>query len=158
VRALTWLCIGTALAGAVVVAFGAGPYWDRHQSMNWRAVDAEIVDSRVLQQAGEHGLSEWAGVDYRYTVDGTVHAGKVVRFGPVEYDRDVAHAIVRAYPRGSVAKAWVDPRDPTRAVLDREIVSSRAAWKLAFGLSLLVSGLWALAGLRKPEPEPATPG
>jgi hypothetical protein len=158
VRALTLLCAGTAVAGAALMAASAGPYWERHQSMSWRAVDAEVVDSRVMQQAGEHGLAEWAQVDYRYGVDGTSRTGRVVRFGPVEVDGDTARAIVRRYPRGSVVKAWVDPRDPARAVLDRETVSSRAAWKVMFGLSLLLSGLWALAGLRKREDAgPAAP-
>ena len=140
-RSLTLFCAGLVAAGAYVMATGAGPYWARQQSLAWPAVDASIVRSSVEQHTDKYGTSDWASVEYRYVVDGAPHTGTVVRFGPVEFDREGAAATVQAYPAGAHVQAFVDPADPARAVLDRSVISAQAAWKLGVGLSLLLTGV-----------------
>ena len=142
---LTLFCAGLVVAGVAVMATGAGPYWARHESMGWTAVDATIVQSRVLQHTDKYGTSDWAGIEYRYAVGGVDYTGNVVRFGPVEFDREGAAATVRSYATGAHVEAWVDPGDPKRSVLDRSVVSSQAAWKLGVGFSLLLTGVGMFA-------------
>ncbi len=148
-RVLTLLGAGIALAGAAVMVPGALPYWARHQSLAWPALEAEVVRSRVLERTDKYGTSDWPDVGYRYVVGGKDYTGSLVRFGPTEFDRQGAEATVQVYPPGARIRAWVDPHDPTRAVLDRDRVSAQAAWKLVFGGSLLFAGLGMLATARK---------
>ena len=74
-------------------------------------------------------------------VDGRDHGGDAIRFGgPVFMSAQAAAPFLAACPVGSMTTAYVDPRDPADAVLDRESPDPAVRAVLGFGLFFASAG------------------
>jgi hypothetical protein len=116
------------------VGFFGWPLWGGLRTLGWRATPCEVVSSRVRSEF--HGglvsfTSYWPGVVYRYHVNGVTYRANAVNrtdvgspwsYGP--------RRVARRYPPGSRATCFVDPADPSEAVLTRSVSGSQwfGAW------------------------------
>lgn len=99
-----------AMGGKVVSVFGAG---------EWMPVDAVVVSSRIRTHHGDDDTTYSPDVLYRYQVNGREYRSN--RFGFVNgsggYDR--ARAASARFTPGTHFTAYVNPADPTDAVIER---------------------------------------
>ena len=73
-----------------------------------------------LRRDSDHGDLYVPRVNYAYAVDGTTHAGMVIRFpGPMRTSQDAAAERLAKYAQGAPVDVFYDPRKPSSAVLDR---------------------------------------
>lgn len=110
--------------------------WD---AVEGRVVSAEAVSVGEARAPGGGGWPVWrARIAYRYVVGGVGHDGVADRFARVaDGDLDAVEAVVAAFPKETRVVVRVDPRDPTRSVLETR-PRSRALFGL--GLALLAAG------------------
>jgi hypothetical protein len=82
-------------------------------------------------------------VRFRYRVEGEKYWSENVTTVEVSStSRDLAEELVRRYPKGSKVDVYVDPKDPTMAVLERG--SSAGALFVAIGVLFTLVGVCGL--------------
>lgn len=100
----------------------------------WAAVPCVIERSDVRSHDSDDGTTYSVDILYRYEVDGRTYRSNRYHFvSGSSSGYDGKRAIVRAHPVGSTRTCYVDPADPTQAVLQRGWASDM--W---FGLIPLV--------------------
>jgi len=117
--------------GVVQAAFGAlmlfvawksvQAYRAGRASESWVAVPCVILrcDLRVTNPGGESGTDTYAvDLRYEYAVDGRTYAGDTYA-AATSFTRRDAEALVGALAPGTRTECFVDPADPSRAVLAR---------------------------------------
>jgi hypothetical protein len=112
-------------------------------SQTWSATPCDIVDSRLRSWSTDDGTSYRADVLYLYLAGGREwRSNRVDFFSFLSSGPSNAREIVDRYPVGSSTTCWVDPRDPSRSVLDRHVRPQQL-----FGLLplLFVFAGWAVA-------------
>jgi hypothetical protein len=126
---------------------------------NWTAVPCEILSSRVQTHSDSDGSTYSVDVVYRYTYqDRTYTANRYHFFTGSSSGYAGKAAAVQRHPAGSRQTCYVDPADPSQAVLNRGFSST-----LWFGLIpfvfILVGGIGLLSTLRgkMPGTAPASP-
>jgi len=142
------------LFGLGFTAFFVWPAVRVIQARSWSEVPCEILESRVASHAGEDGSTYSVEVLYRYRVDGREYTSDRYRFlgGSSSGYEGKARAVERI-PSGTRTVCYVDPADPTEAVLVRRLT---AEYLFVF-LPLVFVGVGAggmfvsLAGLRRRE-------
>lgn len=94
----------------------------------WEQVEAVVLHSEVettsmrnTYSSGPRNITGWKpAITYRYVFDGRTYEGDRFTVGPSSTsDRDTVAAIVASYPVGAGATAFVNPADPSEAVLAR---------------------------------------
>lgn len=108
--------------GAFFLVMGVREWRLAAASASWPAVPAEITSSEVHVQSSTGRRAGGGGsialITYRYLKDGTERTGNRIHFrvqGPWSGGPAGLHA---RYSVGSVVQAFVDPSDPSRAVLE----------------------------------------
>jgi len=112
---------------------------------NWVATEARITETDLEIHSGDSTSWE-AIVRYTYQYNAREYQGDAVSFfNLASSDKSKAVGIVRQYPAGNVTTAYVNPDDPTEAVLRRDW-SAASLWGL-FGLPFFLIGLggWLVA-------------
>ncbi len=116
---------------------------------HWVPVPCIVLTSGIREtQFSENDPVKWQpDLEYRYTFEGTVYHGSRVRRieGPSPH-RAKAEAAAAAYPPGKETQCFVNPQNPSEAVLEH---STKAAfytlwWPLLFsagGAGMLVAAL-----------------
>jgi hypothetical protein len=100
----------------LAVALGPRLYRNVLSFVTWDAVSCRILESRLVS----HGDTFSLEVTYEYTVDGTSH--RSTRYEFVESSSNLRGSWERAHaalPSGHRTTCWVNPHDPTDAVLSR---------------------------------------
>jgi hypothetical protein len=96
-------------------------YRDGRASASWPAVPCVIESSRldVSEGGGESGAAQYhVDVRYAYEIDGRSYVGD--RYAAATaFERKQAEEIVRSLVPGLRTQCFVDPHDPTSAVLAR---------------------------------------
>ncbi len=156
-----WGCVlGPALflvVGLGFLAIFAFPASKVIQARSWRPLDCEILASSVAAHSGDDGYTYSVEVTYRYTFDGVEYTGSRYKFlGGSSSGHEGKQKVVDSLPPGHVTSCWVDPSDPTEAVLDRGL-----SWEYAFailplvfvtvGAVGLILALRALSAAKNPE-------
>lgn len=110
----------------------------------WTAVPCEIVSSRVRSHSDSDGTTYSVDIVYRYRVNGRSYSSNRynVMIGSSSGYSGKAQ-VVSSYPAGSKAQCYVDPADPSSAVLDRSVPGG-----LAFGLIPLAFFVVGVVGVR----------
>ena len=105
----------------VVVGTAAGffmsarPLYLAWQARSWTPKRCEVISSRVEQ----HDDTARADIVYRYSVDDRVHTARRYHFIPGSTNDSTVAATVAAHPPGRVFECYVNPGDPTSAVINR---------------------------------------
>lgn len=133
--------------GAVTLAVGAGLILVRHVTLRDTTAAREWVETPcVVEQAefiqgdeGERTLS----LRYRYRYGGEVFYSDRLDLLPGSMGDDVSweRQLLAKHPAGSEATCYVDPRDPSNAVLDREHGASAAGNLLLLAFPFLFIGV-----------------
>ena len=104
----------------LIPMFGV-PTWRVLQARSWNETQCTIRSSGV----GSHGDSDGGAtysVDllYTYEVDGHTYTGNRYQFiGGSSSGREAKEAAVAALPPGTLTRCYIDPADPTSAVIER---------------------------------------
>lgn len=138
----------TLMGGAFVYFILLQPLLMIQAAKDWVPTPCVIVSSEVESHRSDDGYTYSIEITYRYTVDGVEHQSDRYHFmSGSSSGRSGKQAVVDRYPPGSEAVCYVDPNDPTQAVIERGYTAD-----LLFGLIPLVFvivgvGLF-VAGLR----------
>lgn len=101
--------------------------WKVLRSASWLPVSAEITRSEVAAESLRYGLRNIRGIvyvahiEYSYEVDGTEYSGDTICVGGELNTSRRSRAEERRakYPVGVRVCAYYDPKDPSRACLER---------------------------------------
>lgn len=110
-----------ALLGGTALGIWALPTAQRAiASRSWIETPCVILDGQVRRHDGDKGTTYSVDISYRYSIGGEEYhsnAYRVSRSSSSGYATKAA--IVRAYPVGSAQVCYVNPEDPTDAILVR---------------------------------------
>jgi hypothetical protein len=86
----------------------------------WGEVECTVVSSRVRTHEGDDGDTYSVDILYEYRwQDRTYRSSRYLFLGGSSSGAAGKREVVAHYPAGSRRSCWVDPDDPSRAVLDR---------------------------------------
>ncbi len=133
----------------VFLLFGVGfslffvvPAFQNLQARSWAPVECEILESRVESGSGD-GDTYSVEVRYRYRWEGAEYESDRHDFlGGASSGRSAKQEVVDGLPQGSTTTCWVDPEEPSEAVLYRGW-----SWPYLFVLLPLVFVLIGISGV-----------
>jgi hypothetical protein len=144
----TWIAVGLfGLFGFIGVIgtwfLGVKPMLRAVDARSWPVVPCIILSSEVETHDSDDGYTYSVAIVYRYEVGGRAFTSDRYKFfGGSSSGRTGKEAIVDQYPRGSTAVCYVNPTDPTDAVIQRGF-----SWEMAFGLIPFVFALIGVGGV-----------
>jgi len=104
------------------------------QAFSWDPVPCEILASSVAFHSGEDSGTYSVEVSYRYSIAGRDYTASRYRFlSGSSSGSEGKQRVVDSLPPGTVTTCWVDPGDPSEAVLDRGF-----HWEYLFALLPLI--------------------
>lgn len=119
-------------------------------SMGWEQASGTIIFSEVESAWDTTGERYLARVVYTYEIDGETYQGDQLDLRAPTYvrSRDDAEQILAPYPIGASVTLYVDPSDPSRTVLTRDmpgavwvfvgVGSAFVLFSVGFGIQTLV--------------------
>lgn len=140
-----WMAVGRAWGAGFALIGLATLAWHRvavaraRASAAWLPVQARILSSRVRKETTSPSDPDdivrityyYPEVTYEYDVAGVTYTSNKILFLRVNYSRADAEATAARYPAGGQATAWVDPRNPRRAVLEPGLAGKRGKYAKA---------------------------
>jgi hypothetical protein len=119
-------------------------------ALGWRRAEGQILGAGTLgytgRAGGGHGRTRMVrgAVSYRYRYEGREYLGDRLSFGTAIGLNPALASLAGAsrYEAGQAVTVFVDPKDPSRAVLRRSAPSSVVFALL--GAGLLALGTWSL--------------
>lgn len=110
-------------------------------SMGWEQVPGTIVSSEVEDAWDTTGERYIGRVAYTYEIDGVTYEGDELDLRGAIFvrNRDDAERRLIPYPVGASVMVYVDPDDPTRAVLNRSLPDAIWAFAGLGGILVLLS-------------------
>ncbi len=109
-----------AIGGAVFVPMALVPSIRLATATTWKATPCTIASSSMRSWSTDDGTSYGADVLYEYQAgDHVWRSNRVSFFSFLSSGHAEARATLDQYPERSSATCWVDPRDPSRSVLER---------------------------------------
>lgn len=150
------------IGGALLYGFTINPWLEARDSANWQEVPCTVVRSEVSShRSSKGGTSYSAEILYEYLVDGRSYTSERFNFG-VSTSGGSKSASQRAsrFREGQRTVCYVDPNDPTSAVLFRE---SGFSWfalipAVFFGVGVLIFfNAGKATGAAKSNPVPGLP-
>jgi hypothetical protein len=124
---MSWFMHVSAVVG--FAAFGGITAWlwtEARGQRQYVRVDATVLHSGVVESTrmgsspGSRSVMHFEPkVRYRYEVAGQAYEGSTI--GSMSWstsNRAAAQRSIEPYPRGASVSAWVDPREPSRALLE----------------------------------------
>lgn len=152
---------GMLFAAVFMVAFGAGGVaaglgpmaltaWRAIEVRGWQAVPAQILDAQLDESRSNKGGSTFSvKARYAYRVNGRDYEG--TRVGLLDWGSDNIgdwhhrwHArLTEARQSEQPVPAWVDPRQPASALLDRQVRWGMMAFHSLFGVLFTGVGVGA---------------
>ena len=125
----------------------------------WQPTPAEVIWSRVRSHSDSDGTTYSVDLFYRYEIGGKEYrANRYNLLGGSSSGRSSKQEVVRAHPARSQLEVFVDPAEPWRAVVTRDL-----GWGALFALFPLpfmavgVGGLWWFFRRRKQGPSVSRP-
>lgn len=115
---------------------------------DWVATPCTIVSSRVQSHRGDEGTTYRVDILYRYEVDGQEYRSSRYKFMGVASSGYQGKAdVVSRYPAGSKQTCFVDPRNPTEAVLEPGLTADM--WFGALPAVFMLVGAGGIAGMMR---------
>lgn len=141
---------GGALTGKV---FLLDPLLDVLAARSWAATPCVVLSSDVMRHPGNDGETFSVAVRFRYAFGGATYESARYGFEPGSSSGyDGKKEVVDRHPAGLETTCWVDPGDPSRAVLDRGL--GAWAWFALFPVpffALGAGGIWWVVRSRRKE-------
>jgi hypothetical protein len=140
------------------------PAWKIMEARHWRELPCVVDSSQVVVHSGDDGSTYSVEVVYRYFYDGREYTSNRYDFSVGSTGaRKGKEAIVARHPAGTETRCFVNPDQPTEAVLHRGW--AQTMFFGAFGLLFTAAGGFGLffiggstRGIRPREPLPETDG
>lgn len=107
---LAFIAVSTYLTVLTVAA--------QYEAQAFTPVDATIISTQSISRVTGQGTEYEIDIEYRYTFDGQTYTADTFRLGARSVSSFWVNEQLRAFPAGSQRVAYVDPDDPSRAVLD----------------------------------------
>jgi len=142
---------------AVFTLFGVVGFWGTATSIlgpvsarSWRQTSCVILGSGVAESSGGRSSTYKVGILYTYSMDGRSYQSRQYQFGnSYSGDRQGKEKIVASLPPGTRTTCWVDPADPSEAVISRSF-SPASFFNSFFSLALGAWGFaWVLQSIRE---------
>lgn len=141
------------LGGLFLAFFGYKLYWNVRALTVFEPAECTILDKRLVESDSDDGTTYGVELHFSYRAGGRLHERRGYDIlGGTSSGRSSKEAILDRYEIGQTATCWVDPDDPSYAVVDRSL-----SWIYLFAFIPLlffaigVSGLWATI---RGEPDP----
>lgn len=153
--------IGLTLFGIPFLAFGVGFFlfvvgpqmldWQRMQ--NWQPVPGTLLEIHLDRHSSDDGTTYSVRAEYRYESAGRTWTGQRVGVSTGadnigSYHQDLHRRLSRDLNRPNALTVWVNPLDPSQAVLDRDMRWGLLAFEHLFvllfggvGLLMVIGGL-----------------
>ncbi len=130
--------------------FFVRPVLEVEQARQWPAISCRVISSRVLSHSGsKNGTTYSVDILYSYTVEGRDYRSSRYDFmGGSSSGYSSKTAVVAQYRPGTTARCYVNPDDPSDAVLEREFTPAMLVGLIpAVFLFVGVGGLlWLFVG------------
>ncbi|UPA22200.1 DUF3592 domain-containing protein [Candidatus Peribacteria bacterium] len=144
-----WTCIALFLLTGALSFFAFPVVSKMVRSYSWPAVDVVVTDHAVRHYRKRGNMFDYEGhVQFRYMLDTKQYVSSRLNVSPGYYSalsEDEAWIFLRTkYPTGSQKKAYVDPHNPSYAILEKGISDSLFFLLLVM---ILLMPLGALLGL-----------
>jgi hypothetical protein len=112
-----------AAVGLLLLSQFGGQALNYLRSTGWQQVEGEVVFSGVEDVWDTTGDRFEPQVVYTYDVDGVTYESTQIDLRDATYmgNQDDALEIANQYPVGETVTPYVNPSDPTRAVLNRDL-------------------------------------
>jgi len=109
--------------GLLLLAQFGDPALNYLRSMGWEQVPGTVVQNAVVDAWDTTGDRYIGQVVYTYEVNGVTYEGNHIDLRGQTYlgNRDEAEQLVAPYPVGTSVMPYIDPTDPTRSVLQRDL-------------------------------------
>jgi hypothetical protein len=116
---------------------------------SWVRTPCRVIDSTVRRHRGKIGPTYSVDIIYEYDMDGSNYRSDRWDFFPSipGIGHDSATAVAHLHPPGRMLECYVNPRDPSQAVLDRRIRSGLP--RILLPLAFLAAGFAALYALTR---------
>lgn len=122
------------LSGAGLIRGALDYQWSRD---DWVEVDAMILESWMEVTQSDDGTSYTLHVTYRYELDDVRYFSDDARYSSHPSSEDVIERFNEDHPEGEATTCFVDPDDPSNAVLEHAFPTAQ----LYGGLVMVISGL-----------------
>jgi hypothetical protein len=144
-----FLVVGLVVSYFLMVA----PTLKTIQARKWNALPCTIISSRVQSHSSDDGTTYSVDILYSYEVDGREYKANRYHFlAGSSSGRRAKQRIVDQHPPGSKKICYVNPRDPTDAVLHRGF--SAAMWFGLIPLVFVAVGLGGIIGTHRGAKKP----
>lgn len=138
---VAFLGLFVAIGSAIGYFLSFRPLQLAYQARAWATADCEVLSSRVVYS----GKTSRPDIRYRYEIGGRAYTSDRYNFLPGSNSDSTVAATVDRYPEGTRFQCYVDPADPSQAVINRD----RTGWYYfgliffgAFaGIPLLIGGV-----------------
>ena len=157
-----------AVLGAAVLAGGlgfgvatvGGTLVEAAAMSGWRPVEARLRQVRLVRHRDDGAVRFETRARYTYEVGGVTYRGRRIGLhdGPDDigdYQRRLHAQLKRLKGNGQPVTVWVDPADPSRAVIDPkprwELLGVRSAFSVIFAA---MGAVLLLHARRRPSPAP----
>ncbi|MGV3683426.1 MAG: DUF3592 domain-containing protein [Acidovorax sp.] len=120
--------------------------YDWTTMQGWQPVQATLVSAETVASRGSKSTTYSVKAEYRYRVAGQEYTGRRVAINSGsdnvgEFHQELGARLEAAQRTGTPVQAWVNPGDPSEAVLDRSLRTGLLAFKLVFALVFGGAGL-----------------
>ena len=120
------------------------PIYRTIQSRSWPAAACDVLSSRVVRNDD----TSRPDIQYRYYVDDRPYTGSRYNFVPGSDNIHDYQAVVDRYPPGLRFECYVNPADPTQAVISRELTFGYFFGLIFFVFFTLIPGGFIVVWLR----------
>ena len=165
---LVLLALPFALVGLAVIFMSGLMLWSWAEARDWLEVPARILEVELEEHTGEDSTTYEAVASYEYEFAGQTYIGDRVglgtgadNIGSFHEDRYRELAAVKA--RGKPFRCYVDPDNPGRSILYREMRWGLFTFMGLFGLvfasvgfGLMAGGVWGKRSLEEEESRTAS--
>jgi len=125
---------------------GLSPLLQSLGSEDWMETSCVIESSEVESRSSSDGTTYSIEIRFSYTINGTAYVSDTYNFDSSSSSGRKGKAkVVRSFPVGSTQTCWVNPKDPSEAVLSREIPGI-VYIIIPFSSIFMVIGLFVLLG------------
>lgn len=129
-------------AGAAAAFFlGVRPMYSWLDAQGWRETPCEITQSRIDTNSSSDGSTYKVHIEFVYEWDGRQYGSDAYNFNTWSSSgRSGKQKVVNKYPIGTQTICFVNPDDPTRAVLSRD-------FSIFYVFGIILGGIFMGVGL-----------